>query len=371
MNLIPGGLARHTFRKRSNFAIAALSEAAAPILRLSAGFISHGKPSLPGEWRQGVLLGAGHIGDVLYNTASLRFLKESLPACEWHFVAPSPASEVIAHHPAIASCAPNLESLSSVAPIDVAICYNSGAYWRELLQAARLGIPNRVSYAHKGFSGLVTLPIRINYPQPYPFYFRDLVGQLINRAPDWPVRPIIYPGPDDEARAQLVWQEAGFAAGGAVIACFMTSRQASGVCPPEKFAESLACLESRGDVQTAICGTAADGETLERLRAAFGLKARIVAGKLSLLSLGCFLRRCAVVLCPDSGPRHLANAVGTPVVFVRNLAVGKMETGAYLESEIDAAPDLERLSPKDQAGAFALLKPAAVAAQVVRLLDPR
>jgi ADP-heptose:LPS heptosyltransferase len=285
-------------------------------------------------------------------------------------VAPSPASEVIAHHPAIASCAPSLESLVSAAPIDVAICYNSGAYWRELIQAARLGIPNRVGYVHKGFSGLVTHRISINYPQPYPFYFRDLVGQVTGRTADWAVRPVIYPGPDDEAQARRVWQEAGFNAVDPVIACFMTSRQASGVCPPEKFAEGLACLEARGSVQTVICGTAADGETLERLKAAFALQARIVAGKLSLLSLGCFLRRCAVVLCPDSGPRHLANAVGRPVVFVRNLAVGKIETGAYLESEIDAAPDSERLSPMEQAGAFALLKPEALAARVLRLLDP-
>ncbi len=145
-----------------------------------------------------------------------------------------------------------------------------------------------------------------------------------------------------------------------MIACFLTSRQASGVWPARKFAETVAQLEAADIGRTVLCGTAEDGALLGELKAQFGLQAPLLTGQLDLLALGCFLEKCAVVLCPDSGPRHLANAVGTPVVFVRNFAVGRIETGAYCETEIDAAPALERVAPADQAAAFETLAPARV-----------
>jgi ADP-heptose:LPS heptosyltransferase len=231
-----------------------------------------------------------------------------------------------------------------------------------------LGIPNRVGYTHKGFSGLVTHPITINYPQPYPAYFRDLVAQLTGRIPDWSLRPTIYPDKQDESAAQLIWGEVNLDSTRPVVACFATSRQPSGVWPAQKFAETLACVESDGKYETVLCGTAADEKVLKELKLLFNLRAPIIAGRLNLRSLGCFLRRCAVVLCPDSGPRHIASAVGTCAVFIRNLAVRRIETGVYLEKEVDVVPDLECVRPDEQPHAFSLLKPSEVAARVLSVL---
>ena len=72
----------------------------------------------------------------------------------------------------------------------------------------------------------------------------------------------------------------------------------------------------------------------------------------------------------DSGPRHLANAAGIPVFFVPNLAVGKIETGAYLDTETDLAPDFEWVPPSGQADAFARLEPARMAEIIASNLLP-
>jgi ADP-heptose:LPS heptosyltransferase len=356
--------ARHTFQRSSNFAIALLSEAAAPALRFFARLRSSRKPSPPSEWRQGLLVGAGHIGDVLYNTGSIPFLKEGLPKCEWHFVAPPPANEVLKNNPYVSDPVAALESLPAAREIDAIICYNSSGYWRELLQASSLGIPNRIGYTHKGFSSLVTFPIRIRYPQPYPAYFRDLVGQIIGRSPDWALRPVIYPGAENEAKAEQVWNRANLKGNQDVVACFATSRQRLGVWPADKFAETIALLEAGSPAKTVLCGALADRSALEELKARFHLKASIVAGELDLLSLACLLRRCGLVLCPDSGPRHLANAVGTPVMFVRNVAVRRVETGTYCDTEIDLAPDLECVSSAAQARSFSFITPEDVAKKI-------
>lgn len=353
---------QETFRKRTNFAIAVLSEFAAPLLSFGARTRCRRSPRPADEWRRGVLLGAGHIGDILYNTGSLPVLKQAFPNCEWYFVASAPADQILLNNPFVTG---TVASVADIDAADVAICYNSGGYWRDLLAATRAGIPNRVGYVHKGFSGLVTRPVQINYPQPYPAYFRDLVAQLTGKSPTWSLRPEIHPSPKDAAQAQAIWAETGLGKK-PVVACFLTSRQGAGVWPAHKFAEAVALLEANGCYQTVLCGTVADASLLEKLKIEFGLQATKLAGKLDLLALGCFLQKCAVVLCPDSGPRHLANAVQTPVVFVRNFAVGKIETGVYCESEIDAAPDLEYVSPSDEESAFARLQPARVAELVRR-----
>ncbi|MEO6971708.1 MAG: glycosyltransferase family 9 protein [Chthoniobacterales bacterium] len=346
-----------TFRHPRNLFAARLSEWASPILKGAASFLSRARPTPPASWRCGILLGADHIGDVLYNTASLPILAEAFPQCEWHYVASPPASDILANNPFIKSCVLSPDAIGSV---DAAICYNSGGYWRDLIDVVRRGIPNRLGYVHKGFSALVTHPVEINYPQPYPAYFRDLVGQLTEREANWSLRPRIYPSPDDATKADGIWRETGFG-GKPVVACFLTSRQAFGVWPARKFAEVVTHLEASGALQMVLCGTTDEADLLGKLKSEFALKTPILAGQLRLLELGCFLQKCAVVLCPDSGPRHLANAVRTPVVFVRNFAVGKIETGAYCETEIDAAPDLERVSPSEQEDAFDLLRPENVA----------
>ena len=88
-------------------------------------------------------------------------------------------------------------------------------------------------------------------------------------------------------------------------------------------------------VHVVLCGAASDEALLADVNKDFGLEADIVAGKLGIRALCCFLRRCSVVLTTDSGPRHIANAAGVPVVFVRNVWSNAVETGVYTDTETD------------------------------------
>lgn len=352
---------RRYFRKRINYAVALASEAARPLLR---SVVRADGASPPTSWRRGLLVGADHIGDVLYNTASLPYLRRGLPNCEWSYVASAPASEVLVTNPHVAEVitprnrAEWVRNVSEKA-FDVIVCYNSSSYWRDLILAWRLGISNRVGYVHKGFSGLVTYPIRISHPQPYPAYFRALVSQLTGEPPVWDLRPEVLTGADDDTAAQDVWGSLRLSSGRPTLACFVTSRQPTGIWPIEFFAETISRLVAMG-VQVVLCGSRTDEAALEELRRRFGLSCSIMAGKLSLRPLVAFLSRCSAVLCPDSGPRHLGNAAGVPVFFFRNLWSSKVETGAYCDSEVDLAPDIEFLSQKAQHEYLVKVTPARV-----------
>ena len=365
------------FRKRANWLIALGTEAGAPLLRAYAR-AKTGPATAPSAWRKALIIGDNHIGDLLYRSASLAQLKAALPQCELHYLAEPGSVQVIEGHPALASILPWIRSDSplDLAPehyaalremrFDVALCTNCIKYWPELLLAVRLGIPNRAGYIYKGFSGWVTHPLPINFPDTYPAYFRQYVAALTGRAPDWPLLPVIRTTAEDEANAAALWERLGLGQHRRVVACFMTTRQQTGVWAPENFGKTLHLL--RGSAGIVLCGAKGDRPLLERIDREFGLQAGIVAGDLNLRALSCFLRRTAAVLTTDSGPRHIANAAGVPVFFFRNLRSDPIETGAYLGSETDFCPHSVWLDPGQQNAILSKIAPETVAAAIGALI---
>ena len=84
--------------------------------------------------------------------------------------------------------------------------------------------------------------------------------------------------------------------------------------PEDRFAEAARRLTAQTDCHWWIFGGAGDVPAAERIAAAIGQDcAQSLAGKTSLRELCAALKACSVVLTNDTGPMHLAAAVGTPV----------------------------------------------------------
>lgn len=85
--------------------------------------------------------------------------------------------------------------------------------------------------------------------------------------------------------------------------------------PPERFAETAAGLVERGFGPVLLTGTAGDrGLTAAVSERTEGLPVADLTGRTDLPTLAAVLRRCALLVSVDSGPAHLAAAVGTPLV---------------------------------------------------------
>lgn len=369
-----------SFRSRRQWRCAQATEAIAPVLRIASRLYSGGSPTPPETWRKGLLLGASHIGDILYRSSSLKQLAKGFPECTWDILAPEPAAQVLGGNPAIRKIhrmeiprvrSEDFETLKRE-NYDVAVCYDTGSYARPLITATLLGIPNRVAYVHKGLSGLVTHPIKIAYPQPYPSYFRDLVAQITGQNPEWDLRPKVFLTPEDESRALAFLGEIPNEGSLPLVACFVTTRQVSGVWPLENFRETLEILHAAIPVRIILCGAAGDNEKLRQLQSLLSFQTTVNSGSLALRPLVALLKRCHVVLSTDSGPRHLANAAGIPVVYLRNLRSSARETGNYLESEYDLAPDVEFIPLEEQDSFLRLVTPQRIADQLMEIIrQPR
>lgn len=331
------------FRNPLKFGAAWLSELASPALRWKLRKLP--PPSHKAAWKKGLFIGANHIGDVLYGSSSLAQLPSLFPDCTWDIIAPGAAGNALRGNPGIRKIwdfpvptgagAPGFSELAAE-QYDVVLCYSSGMYIRLIRLAVDLGIPNRIGYSHKGFSAWFTHHVPITYPSTYPAYFRQAVAWAAGVPPDWDLRPVIFPQEEHAAIARKFRQSLPTNQQLPLLVCCPTSRQPHSEIFSRKLLEILHRFEQENPgVETLLMGAAGEVSRLREWKSEFQLKAHLPVFPLPLLALAELFRSADLVLCLDSGPRHLANSVRTPVFFLRNLASNATETGGYVETEVD------------------------------------
>jgi ADP-heptose:LPS heptosyltransferase len=124
----------------------------------------------------------------------------------------------------------------------------------------------------------------------------------------------IAPGEIEAARELLA--AAGVRAPGRTAIVVPGARWPNKRWPPASFAAVAAGLRDAEGLEPVIAGDAADLEAAEAVRALVPGGATQLAGRTGLLGLAALLRNARVVIANDSGPAHLAAAVGSPVVAV-------------------------------------------------------
>lgn len=114
----------------------------------------------------------------------------------------------------------------------------------------------------------------------------------------------------------------------------------------ESYARVVRHAHERHGLATVLTGGNSDeerryGEEISRLAA--GAPVEDCIGRTSLKELLAILQRAEVVLCPDSGPAHMASAAGTPVIGLYATS-NPDRTGPYLSRQwvVNRYPDAVR-----------------------------
>ena len=368
---------RSQFRDVGRYMTAVASELASPLLRSYASRRARRDATKPGEWRRGLILGSGHIGDVLYRTCSLDQLCTGLPDCRWTYLTTPNGAEILHGNPAIADIlAHNRETAVDYLPphsareirdrdFDVVLCTDSIKHHEALWLSTTLGIPNRVAFVQKGFSGFATFPVRTPR-MSWPAEIRSMVSAVTGTTDTSALRPKVCLSGDDRAAAIREWNSLACPDASMTVVASIASRQTIGVFPGSLFVKILrAVLERVPDARIVLTGAAGELSSLETVAAEIGPSTSVRAGTMSLRALTAFLALCDAFVGADSGPRHLANAAGIPVFFVRNLAVPEIEAGRYCDSEQDIAPPGQYLSTTAATHLLGTLDISAIANAVV------
>jgi lipopolysaccharide heptosyltransferase II len=119
-------------------------------------------------------------------------------------------------------------------------------------------------------------------------------------------------GPEDLAVADGVLRKAGLDPSQPVLGLSPGANWATKRWPAERFAGLARRALERG-LQVAVQGSAAEAQLAQIVvRGAPG--AVDLSGKLDLRGLGGFIARCAAFVANDSGPMHMARALGVPTL---------------------------------------------------------
>ncbi len=178
------------------------------------------------------------------------------------------------------------------------------------------GIPRRIGYARKG-GWLLTqrLPHEKQrgrrHEADYTLDFVRALGVVPSRA-----SPAIAVSHDAVERVNQRLGEHGIDPQARLVAIHPSASSVSKRWMPERFAAVADRLAQEQATRIVLVAGRADEPCVEQVTAAMRRPVVNLAGRLSVGELAALLRRAQLLISNDSGPVHIAAAVGTPVVAI-------------------------------------------------------
>lgn len=287
--------------------------------------------------RSVVCLRPDNLGDVLMTTPALRAVKETLPGCRLTLLT-SPAGAAIAayipvvddvmtcdvpwvsndqnHGPEAVS---NLIQELKQRQFDAAIVFTVQS--QNPLPAAMVcylaGIPRVLGYCRENPYRLLTDWVpdsEVLYATRHEVQRQlDLVATIGCRTSNQRLSLRISPGAG--AQAARVLREAGVNTDQSWLLLHAGVSEVKRQYPAEEYIKAGRCLQEQG-YQLVLTGNAAERAYVQKIRAGLSEKAYNLAGLLSLEAFIGLIAQAPVLVSNNTGPVHIAAAVGTPVVVL-------------------------------------------------------
>jgi heptosyltransferase-3 len=122
--------------------------------------------------------------------------------------------------------------------------------------------------------------------------------------------------PADEAEAERFLAESFGRGGRAVLAVAPFGSEPKKTLPPDRLMRVVRRLTNQFDLDVAVIGSPGNADDAARFVRDLGERAVSAAGRLDTRETAALLERAAAFVGMDSGPAHIAAAVGTPVAVV-------------------------------------------------------
>lgn len=286
--------------------------------------------------RSVLLIRPDHLGDMLFATPAFRNLRAALPQARITLLAGPWGQPVVARNPdldEVRLCSfPGFERQPKAHPaasyrllfetartlrgqFDTALVLRFDHWWGAWLAAAA-GIPRRI-----GYDQLATRPF-LTDAQPYRAGRHEVVQNaalVAALAPGTTGDPA--PLRFDIAKPARTWAAEWLRSHGAdtvqpLVAIHPGAGAAVKQWPPAAWAQVARGLMEAPGARILLTGGASERPLTDAIAAELSGPVFNAAGQTSLDQLAALLARCRLALGADSGPLHLAVAVGTPTVHL-------------------------------------------------------
>lgn len=266
------------------------------------------------------------IGDVVLSLGAVRDLRRNFPAARIEVLARPWVAELYGALAEVDAVRPSAgrgaDARSVRGAFDAAVLLpNSFAAALAVWQA---GVPHRWGYATDGRGPLLTRAGRVPSGirgRSQVYYYRAMlaaVGLQVSATPDASLRC----PPEWASRGQALLGGGGPWIGLNPGAFYGTAKR----WLPERYAAVGDTLSRRTGARVAIVGGAAERALGESIASGMREPARVLCGETGLSELTGVLKHLSLLVTNDSGPMHLAAALGVPVVAVFG-PTDSLETG--------------------------------------------
>jgi hypothetical protein len=148
-------------------------------------------------------------------------------------------------------------------------------------------------------------------------------------------RRLLFTVPDAaRAAADRLLAAAGWTGGTPLVAMQLGASRPVRRWPAAHWIALARALDARLGARAVLCGGGGDRDVAAEIRAAVGDLAIDACGQTSIAELGGLLERVDVLVTPDTGPMHMAVAVGTPVVALFFGPALPFDTGPYAADQL-------------------------------------
>jgi lipopolysaccharide heptosyltransferase II len=310
------------------------------------------------QWQQArniLCVRLDYLGDVLMCTPAIRALKASIPGSRITLLTSGSGAAAVPYIPeideALVYAAPWLKNSQPhgeaadfdfmeqlrAKRFDAAVIFTT--YSQGPLPSAMMcylaGIPLRLSHCHENPYQLLTDWI----PDPEPEKTvrhevqrqLDLVASIGCETEDKHLSFNVKESDIQSVRQRL--HTLGISLDRRWILCHPGATAASRRYPAMHWAATIRALVQHSEVEVVLTGSAEESVLIEQIRSAAGVPVYSLAGQLNLGELGAAISLAAVVISNNTGPAHMAAAIGTPIVDLYALT-NPQHTPWMVQSEV-------------------------------------
>lgn len=299
-----------------------------------------------------------HLGDCLMALPMINETREAYPGASITVLVPEKLSELFESNPAVDHIlrlpAEHIHGLIAVMKIrDLVSGYSFDVGYilpPSFGSAAGFklaGVKERIGYIADGRRLLLTRPLAL--PTPLNTVHRsELYFNLLRRGAGVEVefvRPKLFLNDEDIVRAMRLLDGYGIGGNEEYVAVAFRAVAESRRWGRQNYVELAKRIISRHGLKVALIGTAEDRRVGDEIAEAVGTReAKNLAGKTSIREAAAVLSRAKLFVGNDSGPAHLAAAVGTALVILSGADDPRATSPLATRKKLVRLEDLECIS---------------------------
>lgn len=163
--------------------------------------------------------------------------------------------------------------------------------------------------------------------------------------------PKLYFDAEEVKTAKILLTQRGYVDGKRLVGINVGASYGSAKCwPPERFRLLALDLLQEKDLYIVFFGDAETSKLVKEIMRGLPSRAMDIAGVTNLRELGCLIQACHLLVSNDSGPMHMAAAVGTPLIALFG-STDPNATGPYgagdsvIDKRVACSPCFKRVCP--------------------------